>query len=67
MATSDGVADVVRRIRDHATVSYDPNIRPALMGTPADVMGPAVSYARTAFVTMPVLFLFIWGQVSGGL
>ena len=30
-----------------------------LMGTPADVMGPAVSYARTAFVTMPVLFLFI--------
>lgn len=35
---SDGVADVVRRIRDHATVSYDPNIRPALMGTPAEVL-----------------------------
>lgn len=35
---ADGVADVVRRIRDHATVSYDPNIRPALMGTPAEVL-----------------------------
>ncbi|CAM3911439.1 carbohydrate kinase family protein [Tsukamurella ocularis] len=35
---ANGVADVVRRIRDHATVSYDPNIRPALMGTPAEVL-----------------------------
>ena len=31
---SDGVADVVRRIRDHATVSYDPNIRPAVIADP---------------------------------
>ncbi len=37
-----GVRDVVERIRDHATVSYDPNIRPALMGTPAEVL-PRVS------------------------
>lgn len=29
------------------------------MGTPADVMAPAISYARTAFATMPILFLFI--------
>lgn len=35
---ADGVRDVVSRIRDHATVSYDPNIRPALMGTPAEVL-----------------------------
>ncbi|TWS20577.1 carbohydrate kinase [Tsukamurella asaccharolytica] len=35
---ADGVRDVVARIRDHATVSYDPNIRPALMGTPGDVL-----------------------------
>jgi len=35
---ADGVRDVVARIRDHATVSYDPNIRPALMGTPGEVL-----------------------------
>ncbi|ADG77166.1 PfkB domain protein OS=Tsukamurella paurometabola (strain ATCC 8368 / DSM / CCUG 35730 / CIP 100753 / JCM 10117 / KCTC 9821 / NBRC 16120 / NCIMB 702349/ NCTC 13040) OX=521096 GN=Tpau_0525 PE=3 SV=1 [Tsukamurella paurometabola] len=35
---ADGVRDVAARIRDHATVSYDPNIRPALMGTPAEVL-----------------------------
>ncbi|MDF0530946.1 PfkB family carbohydrate kinase [Tsukamurella sp. 8F] len=34
---ADGVLDIVQRIRDHATVSYDPNIRPALMGTPETV------------------------------
>ncbi|BDD80784.1 ribokinase [Tsukamurella pulmonis] len=35
---ADGVRDVAARIREHATVSYDPNIRPALMGTPAQVL-----------------------------
>ncbi|WP_019201087.1 carbohydrate kinase family protein [Tsukamurella sp. 1534] len=35
---ADGVRDVVGRIREHATVSYDPNIRPALMGAPSDVL-----------------------------
>lgn len=33
------VVDTVRRIKDHATVSYDPNIRPALMVEPAAVVG----------------------------
>lgn len=35
---ADAVLDVATRIRDHATVSYDPNIRPALMGTPEEVL-----------------------------
>lgn len=30
-----------------------------LLGTPADVMPQALSYARAAFASMPVLFLFI--------
>ena len=33
------VVDLVARLRDTATVSYDPNVRPAIMGTPADVLG----------------------------
>lgn len=33
------VLDAVRRIKPTATVSYDPNIRPALMGTPEHVRG----------------------------
>lgn len=33
------VVNAVRQIRDIATVSYDPNIRPALMLTPNDVRG----------------------------
>ncbi len=32
------VVDVARRIRDHGTLSYDPNIRPALMVEPAAVV-----------------------------
>ncbi|WP_134724673.1 MATE family efflux transporter [Paracoccus luteus] len=35
-----------------------------LMGTPPDIMAAAVTYARAAFATMPVLFLFI---VAGAL
>lgn len=35
-----------------------------LMGTPPDIMAPAVTYARAAFATMPVLFVFI---VAGAL
>ncbi|MDP0396906.1 PfkB family carbohydrate kinase [Tsukamurella strandjordii] len=35
---ADGVRDIAARIRDHATISYDPNIRPALMGTPEAVL-----------------------------
>ncbi len=31
------VVDVVRRLRDQATVSYDPNMRPTLMGSPEAV------------------------------
>lgn len=31
------VVDVVRRARPTATVSYDPNVRPSLMGSPDDV------------------------------
>ncbi|GAA4399286.1 carbohydrate kinase family protein [Tsukamurella soli] len=38
---ADGLLDVVSHIRDHATVSYDPNIRPALMGTP-DLVRPRI-------------------------
>jgi len=30
----DAVLAIVRNARDHATVSYDPNARPTLMGTP---------------------------------
>ena len=33
------VLEAVRRIKPNATVSYDPNIRPALMGTPEHVRG----------------------------
>ena len=33
------VVDTVRRIKDHATISYDPNIRPALMVEPGAVVG----------------------------
>ncbi|PMC76169.1 carbohydrate kinase [Brachybacterium sp. UMB0905] len=31
------VADIVRRYRESATISYDPNARPTLMGEPDDV------------------------------
>jgi fructokinase len=33
------VVDAARRVREHGTTSYDPNIRPALMGSPAEVRG----------------------------
>lgn len=33
------VVEAVRAVHPHATVSFDPNVRPALMGTPADVIG----------------------------
>ncbi len=33
------VVDLVRRARATATVSYDPNVRPTLMGSPEDVLG----------------------------
>ncbi len=33
------VVDLVKAVRQHSTVSYDPNIRPALMGSPEAVMG----------------------------
>lgn len=32
------VADLVRRLTDTAVVSYDPNLRPSLMGSPSDVL-----------------------------
>lgn len=31
-----GVLRLVREAREHATVTYDPNVRPTLMGNPAD-------------------------------
>ncbi|GAB96083.1 putative fructokinase [Kineosphaera limosa NBRC 100340] len=33
----DGVRDVIARIHDESTISYDPNARPQLMGHPEDV------------------------------
>lgn len=30
----DAVLEIIRTARDHATISYDPNARPSLMGTP---------------------------------
>jgi len=33
------VVETVRAVRPHATVSYDPNVRPSLMGVPDDVRG----------------------------
>lgn len=33
------VVEAARRLRDGATVSYDPNVRPAIMGSPAAVLG----------------------------
>ncbi len=33
------VVDLVRRARGTATVSYDPNVRPTLMGSPEEVLG----------------------------
>jgi fructokinase len=33
------VVDLVARLRETATVSYDPNIRPAIMRSTADVLG----------------------------
>lgn len=32
------VVDLVKRVRDHATISYDPNARPAIMGSAAEVL-----------------------------
>ncbi len=32
------VVDAVRAVRESATISYDPNVRPTLMGAPADVL-----------------------------
>ena len=31
------VVEAVRAVREHGTISYDPNIRPALMGSPVEV------------------------------
>jgi fructokinase len=31
---ADGVADLVASAREHSTISYDPNARPSLMGSP---------------------------------
>lgn len=33
------VVETVRRLREHGTISYDPNIRPALMESPEAVVG----------------------------
>ncbi len=33
------VVDLVKTLRETATISYDPNVRPAIMGTSADVLG----------------------------
>lgn len=35
---ADAVLDVVRAARDTATITYDPNARPSLMGTPAEAL-----------------------------
>ena len=35
-----GVATIVANSRPHATISYDPNARPSLMGDPADAVVP---------------------------
>jgi fructokinase len=32
------VVDLVKRLRSSATISYDPNVRPTLMGSPDDVL-----------------------------
>ncbi len=32
------VVETARRLREHATISYDPNVRPALMESPAHVL-----------------------------
>ncbi|CAL8971593.1 Fructokinase [Propionicimonas sp. T2.31MG-18] len=37
----DAVLEIVRSARDHATVSYDPNARPTLMGSP-DAARPVI-------------------------
>lgn len=42
------VLDVVERMRRVGTVSYDPNIRPALMGSPADVLARVESLVARA-------------------
>jgi fructokinase len=34
----EAVLEIVRSARGHATVSYDPNARPTLMGSPADAL-----------------------------
>lgn len=33
------VVDAVRAVRETGTISYDPNVRPTLMGTPDEVLG----------------------------
>ncbi len=33
------VVEVAKKVKDHATISYDPNIRPALMHSPEQVVG----------------------------
>lgn len=44
------VVDAARRIRELGTTSYDPNIGPALMGTPAAVRGRVEDLIRLADV-----------------
>lgn len=63
----DGVLEIVRAARDHATVSYDPNARPTLMGSPdearpvierlialADVVKASEEDVRWLYGTTPV-------------
>ncbi|MCA0297246.1 MAG: carbohydrate kinase [Actinobacteria bacterium] len=63
----DAVLEIVRAARDHATVSYDPNARPTLMGSPdearpvierlialADVVKASEEDVRWLYGTTPV-------------
>ncbi|MFE3517956.1 carbohydrate kinase [Streptomyces sp. NPDC059166] len=47
---ADSVLDLVRGLRAHATVSYDPNVRPALMGDRASAVGRAEDFVALSDV-----------------
>lgn len=47
---ADGVLEIVRAAREFATISYDPNLRPTIMGSPGQVEGRVEALVAAADV-----------------
>lgn len=54
------ILDVVARTRETATVTYDPNLRPAVMGTPDAVRARVASYVALADVVKASIDDLAW-------